>query len=151
MPLVLINILSPFPFSTTLVSPVTIYTPAFWQAVLIDTNTSQNSSIRKPSSSIKLKDKYLGIAPHIARSFTVPFTASSPILPPGKNMGDTTKLSVVKAQLPVKFKKAPSCFSFKKALFKISNTPLSSNLRVSKPPPPCPNVITSKSSTGMGH
>ena len=34
-------------------------------------------------------------APETARSFTVPFTASSPIDPPGKRSGFTTKLSVV--------------------------------------------------------
>ena len=32
----------------------------------------------------------LGIAPETARSFTVPFTASSPIEPPGKTIGLTT-------------------------------------------------------------
>ena len=38
-----------------------------------------------------------GRAPATARSLTVPFTASSPIDPPGKRMGVTTKLSVVTA------------------------------------------------------
>ncbi len=31
-----------------------------------------------------------GRAPHIARSFTVPLTASVPMSPPGKNIGRTT-------------------------------------------------------------
>ena len=35
------------------------------------------------------------LAPETARSFTVPFTASSPMEPPGKLSGLTTKLSVV--------------------------------------------------------
>ena len=34
----------------------------------------------------------------MARSLTVPFTARSPILPPGKNSGCTTYESVVKAR-----------------------------------------------------
>ena len=37
------------------------------------------------------------VAPAIARSFTVPKTASLPISPPGNSSGVTTKLSVVKA------------------------------------------------------
>ena len=41
--------------------------------------------------------KYSGLAPAIARSLTVPQTASVPISPPGKKSGLTTKLSVVKA------------------------------------------------------
>ena len=37
------------------------------------------------------------LAPPIARSFTVPWTASEPIFPPGKKSGFTTNESVVKA------------------------------------------------------
>ena len=90
MPDVLINNLSPFPFSTTFVSPVTMEIPDLSAAVLILTNTSQNSFMVSPSSIIKLRDKYLGVAPHIAISFTVPLMARSPILPPGKKMGEMT-------------------------------------------------------------
>jgi hypothetical protein len=39
--------------------------------------------------------KYKGRAPLIARSFTVPFIASLPMSPPGKNIGETTNESVV--------------------------------------------------------
>ena len=39
-----------------------------------------------------------GVAPPMARSFTVPWTASEPISPPGKNSGFTTNESVVKAR-----------------------------------------------------
>ena len=107
-PDVFTKILSPFPFSTTLVSPVTTCTPAFSQANLIATRISQNSFTGSPSSIIKLNERYLGVAPHIAKSLTVPFTASSPIFPPGKKIGETKKLSVEKAVLPCRSIKAPS-------------------------------------------
>ncbi len=58
IPVVFTNILSPFPLSTTLVSPVTILTPALSAAYFIETRISQNSFIGKPSSKIKLNDKY---------------------------------------------------------------------------------------------
>ena len=44
--------------------------------------------------------KKRGLAPHIARSLTVPHTAIFPMSPPGKNTGFTTKESVVKAIRP---------------------------------------------------
>jgi hypothetical protein len=63
----------------------------------------------KPSSIIKPKLKYRGTAPHIAKSLTVPLTASEPMSPPGKNNGETTKESVVKASDEVSaLKTAPS-------------------------------------------
>ncbi len=46
---------------------------------------------------MKLALKNFGSAPETARSFTVPFTASSPIDPPGKNNGCTTNESVLNA------------------------------------------------------
>ena len=108
IPVVLMKILSPLPLSTTFVSPVTILTPAFSAAYLIETKMSQNSFIGSPSSIIKLNDKYCGIPPHIATSLTVPLIAKSPISPPGKKMGEMTKLSVEKATFPLNSKKAPS-------------------------------------------
>ena len=54
-------------------------------------------SMGKPSSRMKLADRCRGRAPPTARSLTVPLTARSPIEPPGKNSGDTTKASVVNA------------------------------------------------------
>ncbi len=39
-----------------------------------------------------------GVAPPIAKSFTVPCTASEPMSPPGKNSGFTTKESVEMAK-----------------------------------------------------
>ena len=53
------------------------------------------SSVGSPASSTKVTTRATGRAPDTARSFTVPFTASSPIEPPGKRSGVTTKLSVV--------------------------------------------------------
>ena len=44
--------------------------------------------------------KYCGIAPFIAKSFTVPHTANLPIFPPGKNAGCTTYESVENAIRP---------------------------------------------------
>ncbi len=90
IPDVLMNILSPFPFSTTLVSPVTTWTLALVQHSFILFKICQKVSIGKPSSIIKDSDKYFAIAPHIAKSLTVPLIANSPILPPGKKSGFTT-------------------------------------------------------------
>ena len=42
---------------------------------------------------------YNGVAPLMHKSLTVPLTARSPILPPGKKSGVTTKESAVKAIL----------------------------------------------------
>ena len=48
-----------------------------------------------PSSRISDRLSASGRAPDTARSFTVPFTASSPIEPPGNRIGLTTNESVV--------------------------------------------------------
>ena len=50
-----------------------------------------------PSSMMNAAVRNSGRAPLIARSFTVPLTASRPMSPPGKNNGVTTKESVVSA------------------------------------------------------
>src|SRR5947207_1253041 len=55
------------------------------------------SSMEKPSSMTNAADNHRGSAPTTAKSFTVPFTARSPIDPPGKRHGFTTNESVVKA------------------------------------------------------
>ena len=47
---------------------------------------------------MKAAARWSGRAPHMARSFTVPLTASRPMSPPGKKIGVTTKESVVKRQ-----------------------------------------------------
>jgi len=78
------------PFSTTLVSPVTICTPAAAAAACIDSVMRTRSATAKPSSRMNPADRYSGTAPDTARSLTVPLTARSPMLPPGKNSGETT-------------------------------------------------------------
>ena len=90
MPAVLMKSPSPLPRSTTLVSPVTIGTPAAPRPRRIDATTRRSVSIGRPSSRMKPALRYSGRAPHIARSLTVPFTASVPMSPPGKNSGRTT-------------------------------------------------------------
>ena len=62
----------------------------------------------KPSSSTMERLRYLGVPPHMARSFTVPQTASFPMSPPGKKRGLTTKLSVEKTRGPEQSSTAPS-------------------------------------------
>ena len=66
-------------------------------AAAIASTSARRSSAERPSSSTSESVSASGRAPAIARSFTVPFTASSPIEPPGKRIGLTTKLSVVSA------------------------------------------------------
>ena len=88
---------SAWPRSTTLVSPATI---------------SHAGGGRGRGDRVDLGAQHVGVqalledqrrlsasgrAPPIARSLTVPLTASSPIEPPGKRSGLTTKLSVVSA------------------------------------------------------
>ena len=90
IPAVLIYSLSTFPRSTTLVSPVTMLTPASAAVRLIDVMILSRSAIASPSSMMREREMYSGRAPDIARSFTVPQTASLPMSPPGKKIGSTT-------------------------------------------------------------
>ena len=64
-------------------------------AAAIASTSARSSSAGSPSSSTSERLSASGRAPPIARSLTVPLTASSPIEPPGKRSGLTTKLSVV--------------------------------------------------------
>ena len=89
-PAVLMNSLSAAPRCTTLVSPVTMATPAASAAVFIDCTTRRRVSTGSPSSITMPQLKYSGRAPPTARSLTVPFTARVPMSPPGKNSGSTT-------------------------------------------------------------
>ena len=88
-------IASAAPRSTTLVSPATISTPAASAAVAIASTSAFNVCASRPSSRISETVSANGRAPAMARSLAVPLTASSPIEPPGKRSGLTTKLSVV--------------------------------------------------------
>ncbi len=57
-----------------------------------------SSSIGRPSSRMNPAESASGRAPHMARSLTVPCTASEPMSPPGKKSGLTTNESVEKAR-----------------------------------------------------
>jgi hypothetical protein len=85
------------PRSTTFVSPATTSTPAAAAAVAMASTSARSTSAGRPSSSTIERLSACGRAPATARSLTVPLTASSPIDPPGKRIGLTTKLSVVSA------------------------------------------------------
>ena len=78
------------PRSTTLVSPVTMDTPAAAAASAMSATISRRASIENPSSSTNAADRAMGRAPIMARSFTVPCTARWPTEPPGKRRGLTT-------------------------------------------------------------
>ncbi len=86
---------SAWPRSTTLVSPATTDTPAAAAAAAMASTSAWRSPAASPSSRTSARVRATGRAPATARSFTVPFTARSPIEPPGKRSGVTTKLSVV--------------------------------------------------------
>ena len=144
MPVVFINSLSPFPFSTTFVSPHTILILAFIASWLIVFIISSSSFIASPSSIISESDKYKGIAPTTDRSLTVPQIDNFPILPPLKNMGSTTKLSVVMAISPDILPRVVASFFCKRnSLPKYLKNNSSINLFVSSPPLPCDNWIKS--------
>ena len=57
MPDVLMNIPSPFPLSTTLVSPVTRLTPAASAAVFMERTIFQRRSIGRPSSIMNAEER----------------------------------------------------------------------------------------------
>ena len=90
MPAVVMKQPSHLPRSTTLVSPATIGTPAACAAAAIEATIRRRSSRGSPSSRMNPALRARGRAPHTARSFTVPLTASSPMVPPGKKIGETT-------------------------------------------------------------
>src|SRR5215207_474833 len=109
------------------------------------------SATGRPSSTMNPAESATGRAPAIARSLTVPFTASSPMSPPGKKRGRTTNESVVNASRP-----SPSPRTA------LSASGSSSGLRSSRrnsasirswldlPPAPCERVICSSSTFRRG-
>ena len=98
-----------------------------------------NCASGKPSSRMKLALRNFGSAPETARSFTVPFTASSPIDPPGKNNGCTTKESVLMASLPPARSSTAASPRFSSAgLRKAGRNRCSTSSLPSLPPPPWP-------------
>ena len=88
---------SAMPCSTTFVSPPTIGTPALRAAIAIASISLSSALAGNPASRINVAISASGRAAETARSLTVPFTASSPIEPPGKRSGLTTKPSAVVA------------------------------------------------------
>ena len=92
------NTRSPCPASTTLVSPVTSRTSAATAAAPRSVAIRPMSASEVPSSRMNAVESTSGIAPDMARSLTVPLTARSPMLPPGKTSGFTTNESVEKAR-----------------------------------------------------
>src|SRR5664279_2029465 len=150
-PAVLMNTPSPCPASTTLVSPVTRRTPATVAACPIAVAMRLMSASAVPSSRMNAVDRYSGRAPDMARSFTVPLTARSPMVPPGKNIGFTTKESVENASRPagaVSTAESPSSPS--------AASPNAGRKRCSMsspdiaPPPPCPITMVGESRSGTG-
>ena len=125
---------SPRPRSTTLVSPVTICTPASLAAAEAEAITRLSVPVGRPSSIISASERYFGSAPHIARSFTVPQTASLPMSPPGNSSGVTTKLSVEKASPPGS--RAPSPSASSALLPKAGSISSSMSELVFRPPEP---------------
>ena len=101
IPVVLMKIPSPLPRSTTFVSPVTMRTPDSSAAARMAVTMVQSCSIGNPSSRMNPTERARGVAPHMARSFTVPWTARDPMLPPGKKGGSMTNVSVENARRPV--------------------------------------------------
>src|SRR4051794_19940666 len=99
-PVVQIYMPSAWPRSTTFVSPVTTLTPALSAARATASTSARRVSDSRPSSRISARLSASGRAPAIARSLTVPLTASSPIEPPGNLSGLTTNESVVSARSP---------------------------------------------------
>src|SRR6185437_451825 len=152
IPEVLIKIWSPLPRSTTFVSPVTSETPAAAAASRIDSSTRRKSCIENPSSIINPAERYPGRAPHIARSLTVPWTASLPISPPGKKIGFTTYESVLKASFALfKENTAPSCNDSSNGFRNAGRIMRSINRCVILPPLPCARTISLCSEIGSGH
>ena len=105
----------------------------------------------KPSSSRYPALRKSGSAPHIARSLTVPCTASEPMSPPGKKAGVTTKVSVVKARrsLPT-VTIAPSPSGSRCGLRKAGAKSVSMRRAVLRPPPPWASSTMSRWSSGAG-
>src|SRR5574342_1413925 len=95
-PAVLRTMPSSSPLPITLVSPATTGAPASRLAARIESRMRRRSGRGNPSSITTAQVSPSGsVAPIMARSLTVPDTASRPMSPPGKKMGWTTGESVV--------------------------------------------------------
>ena len=142
---------SPLPRSTTLVSPVTIGTPASAQAAAIDATMRRRSSIGKPSSSTKPALRASGSAPHIARSLTVPCTASEPMSPPGKKSRLHDEAVGREGQaLAADVEDRAVAELLEGGLRERRQEQLSMSRAVLRPPPPWASCTMSSSSSGGG-
>ena len=90
---------------------------------------------------MKETERYKGLAPMTERSFTVPATASFPMSPPLKKMGETVKLSVEKTSFPDSSRTAPSSSLFSMGFPKYFKNKFFINFWVSSPPVPWANRI----------
>src|SRR6185437_13116898 len=96
-------------------------------------------------------DRNSGVAPDIARSLTVPLTARSPIEPPGKNGGLTTKESVENAsRRPSSSTTAESPSSRPAASPYAGRNKCSMSSADMAPPPPWPITTNGVSRRGTG-
>ena len=137
-PVVVMKTPSPLPFSTTLVSPVTMGTPASLDAAAIDSTMRFRSASAKPSSRMKPAARYSGTAPDIATSLIVPCTDRQPMSPPGKNSGETTWLSVAITRRPGGTVNAAWSLRWRShSLSKARRNSSSISCAIARPPPPC--------------
>ncbi len=138
------------PLGTTLVSPVTICTPALAAAAAMSATISFSSAIGKPSSSTNAAEIQDGTAPDIATSLQVPCTASSPMDPPGKRLGCTTNESVDIASRspPGSVRTAPSPSDSSSGLRNASMNTASTSAAEALPPAPCARFTWSSSNRG---
>ena len=152
IPAVLMYTPSPWPDSTTLVSPVTTCTPARAAASPSRWATAPTFATSVPSSRMKAAERNSAWAPLIARSLTVPLTARSPMLPPGKNSGRTTNESVENASRCSPTGSTAESPSWARVLFaKAGRNTCSTSSADMAPPPPWPITIVGLSRSGRGH
>src|ERR1017187_7861753 len=143
--------LSAEPLLTTLVSPVTMDTPAALAASDMDAVMRESSSSGSPSSMMKAAERESGRAPLMARSLTVPWMASLPMSPPGKNSGVTTNESVVKAmRAPPRSSTAWSSSLRRNWLSKAGRKRSWTSWAVRRPPLPWPMTIVLRWAIGRG-
>jgi hypothetical protein len=98
-PVVVMNTPSPLPCSTTLVSPVTMGTPASRAAAAME-STMRQVGQREAFLQDEAGREVQRARPITATSLTVPCTDRQPMSPPGKNSGETTWLSVAITRRP---------------------------------------------------
>ena len=125
-----------------MVSPATTLALASPAARAMDATMRSRSEKASPSSRMNPAVSAAGRAPATSRSLTVPHTASSPMSPPGKNIGSTTKASVVMASRPLPASmRAASSSGAKASLCRCFAKTSRTRLAVINPPLPWPSKI----------